>query len=407
MKNLKKLNTPLVVALIASLFVTCTGTSNKESRATVDLPDTLFSFTVVQDTSWTNRFYRKSGWFGADGIFSFAPNGQESIGAGENQTNLLSFSDTMTGIVTDDGVEDFKMVNNSIAYIKGVHASDETVEIIVNKDEEDNFINFFSPNTALSNEGDYYWFGDGFVNQSKNNDLYIFGYRTIDHSEASWDFEIVGTTMVIVPSTDKEPFSNTRQIDTPLMIDRGLEGVSKGTMGSAVYVNTKDAGAPDPDGYVYVYGLVEPNKQLVVSRVMPNDIENFKAWRYWDGTEWGTDINTAATITERVSNEVSITPLKDGRYLLVFQEDGIGEYVSIRIGETPIGPFGPIQRIWHVPELSEPPGIIPYNAKAHPILSSEDEGLLISYNTITLDYFNDILKYPHSYRPRFIRLKTE
>ncbi|MTI89199.1 MAG: hypothetical protein FH748_14680 [Balneolaceae bacterium] len=57
-----------------------------------------------------------------------------------------------------------------------------------------------------------------------------------------------------------------------------------------------------------------------------------------------------------------------------------------------------------MPELSEPPGIIPYNAKAHPVLSTEKE-LLISYNTITMDYFNDILNYPHSYRPSFFWLK--
>ena len=111
-------------------------------------------------------------------------------------------------------------------------------------------------------------------------------------------------------------------------------------------------------------------------------------------------------ITRGVSNEVSLTPMKDGRYLMVFQADGIGEYTGIKIGETPYGPFGPTKQIWHVPEVSEPPGIIPYNAKAHPVLSEENK-ILISYNTISMDYFNDILKYPHMYRPRFIWLIIE
>jgi len=402
---MKRLTSFYIVSL---MFLTSIILSScNDNYSTVDqqsvLSDTLISFSVEPDSSWTNRFYRKHGWFGADGIFSFTPNGVESVGAGKGQTNLITFSDTMTGIVHEDSVENFKMINNSVAYVKGIVSSEETVDILYKINATGIPGNYFTPNTPYSTTGEYYWFGDGIVNQSKNNDLYIFGYRTIDHSEASWDFEIVGTTFVVIPSGSKPPFQDARQLDAPFMIER--DSINKGTLGSGVYVNTTEAGAPQADGFVYVYGLVDPNKQLVVARFKPEDIEDFDAWRYWDGNEWGTEINKLGTITDRVSNEVSLTPLKDGRFLLVFQADGIGEYVSIRIGESPKGPFGPLQHIWHVPEITEPPGIIPYNAKAHPILSSDEKGLLISYNTITLDYFNDILKYPHSYRPRFIRLK--
>lgn len=398
-------NNKLIAVALAFAFMalgSCNTQSNTDELTAIKT-DTLVDFTVKADTAWTNRFYRMNGWFGADGIFSFTPNGVESIGAGKGQTNMITFSDTMTGIVHSDSVENFKMVNNSVAYINDIKPSEETLSILVNKTNDGQAINFFTPNTPNSNPSDYYWFGDGFVNQSKNNDLYIFGYRTIDHSEASWDFEIVGTTLVIIPSGSKPPFINQRQVDTNLMVER--DSLNKGMYGSGVYVNTKEAGAPEPDGFVYLYGLLEPNKQLVVARFTPDNVEHFNKWGYWNGESWGTDINQSATITDRVSNEVSLTPLKDGRYLLVFQGDGIGQYVSVRIGESPIGPFGPLQHIWQVPEVSEPPGIIPYNAKAHPVLSTEEDGLLISYNTITMDYFNDILKYPHSYRPRFIRLK--
>lgn len=405
MKNYSayKLNFLVLIVYSSIFFIPTSVFAQTKNDKSVQISDTLTNFTVEQAPEWTNLFYQTNGWFGADGIFSFTPNGDESIGAGKGQTNLLTFSDTMTGTVLEDSVEGFKMVNNSIAYVDGTVGSKETVDILVNKNKEGSFINYFEPNTPNTGKKDYYWFGDGFVNHAKNNDLYIFGYRTIDHSEASWDFEIIGTTLVIIPSGSKPPFKNQRQIDAPLMIERA-DG-TKGTIGSGVYVNTKEAGAPNPDGFVYVYGLVDPNKQLVVARFKPEHVEGFKEWSYWNGENWGTEINEVATITNRVSNEVSLTALKDGRYLLVFQADGIGEYVAIRIGETPIGPFGPLQKIWHVPEITEPPGIIPYNAKAHPILSSDKDGLLISYNTITMDYFNDILKFPHSYRPRFIRLK--
>jgi hypothetical protein len=226
-----------------------------------------------------------------------------------------------------------------------------------------------------------------------------------DHSKKSWDFEQVGVTLITVPGNNlRPPFEEQQQMDAPLYMD--IPDVGKGTFGSAVFVNTGWAGAPNPDGFVYVYGLIDPNKQLVAARVKPSTFKDFDTWRFWDGEAWQANIQNVQPITNRVSNELSITPLKNGHYLFIFQLDGIGEYTAARIAKTPIGPFGPIQKLRKVPEILDPPGIIPYNAKAHPVLSTENE-LLVSYNTISLDYFNDILKYPHMYRPRFFWLSFE
>ncbi len=384
-------------------FFSCNSNIKKEDSIKIK-SDTLVNFSVRPALEWTSIFYRNKGWFGADGVFSMNLNGSEKIGSTDKDSIFIYFSDTMTGNIHKDSVENFKMVNNSIATLQGINPSKENVKIQLNKDRDGNPINFFSPNTPNTSPNEYYWFGDGFVNQEDNNSINIFGYRVIDHSEKSWDFEVLGVTLITIPSGEKSPFLNHKQIDAPLFMD--IEGVGIGTFGSAIYVNTKKAGAPNPDEYLYIYGLLDPNKQLVVSRVKPKNFKNFQFWQYWDGLKWNKDINEVKPITNRVSNEVSITPLKDGRYLLVFQEDGIGEHTSVRIAESLTGPFGPIQRIWKAPEVNEPPGIIPYNAKAHPILSSKDE-LLISYNTISADYFNDILKYPHMYRPRFFWLKIK
>ena len=99
-----------------------------------------------------------------------------------------------------------------------------------------------------------------------------------------------------------------------------------------------------------------------------------------------------------------MTALPDGRFLLVFQVAGISDKVGMRIGTSPVGPFGDIHELWVTPEYAE--GLLPYNAKAHPALSRPGE-LLISYNTITADFWNDIRKDAHIYRPRFIRLVFE
>ena len=365
--------------------------------------DTLVNYTTTAAPEWTDLFYRNEGWFGADGIFEMTLNGKESIGAGKEDSVLMYFSDTMTGkVVGDTAVQNFKMINNSFAWVTGLQPSDETVKVFYNQTEDGEPLNYFEPNSPNSQPGEYYWFGDGFVNQEDDNSINIFGYRTFDNSEASWDFEIRGVTLITVPAG--RPFSEQTQIDMPLYVD--IEGLGKGTFGSGIYVNTEAAGAPNPDGYIYVYGLLDPNKQLIVARVQPKNVKKIAEWRFWNGTDWDVNIENVKPVTDRVSNEVSLTPMKDGRYLLVFQADGIGDHTAIRIAETPIGPFGPLQKIWKVPEITEPPSIIPYNAKAHPVLSSENR-LLISYNTISLDYFNDILKFPHMYRPRFFWLEIE
>lgn len=367
--------------------------------------DTLTNVSVRDAGEWTDMFYRKGDWFGADGIFSFSLDGSEAISAGKNGTTLLTFSDTMTGQVMDDTVHNFRMVNNSVALIDGIQPSGQTMDILLNRDKNGNIINFFNPDTPNSSPNEYYWMGDGFINKEDGNSLNIFGYRVVDYSNKSWDFEQVGVTLITVPGAKlKPPFEAQQQMDAPLYVD--IPEVGKGTFGSAVFVNTEWAEAPNPDGFVYVYGLLDPNKQLIVARVQPATFKDFSTWRFWDGNVWQADIIKVKPITNRVSNELSLTPLKDGRYLLIFQLDGIGEYTASRIAKTLIGPFGPIQKIRKAPEISNPPGIIPYNAKAHPVLSTENE-LLISYNTISLDYFNDILKYPHMYRPRFFWLSFE
>jgi hypothetical protein len=393
----------LIIFTLALFILSCnTGQDKKESRV---LADTLVNYTVRPAPEWTDLFYRKNGWFGADGIFSITFSGDESIGAGRKEEVMLSFSDTMTGTVLgDSAVDNFKMVNNSFAFVQNAKASEETVSIHYKQAPDGEALSYFRPNTPETKEGEYYWMGDMFVNKEDNNSINIFGYRVFDKSEASWDFEVRGVTIITIPEGGRPPFDHHTQIDAPLFVT--LEGIGSGTFGSAVYMNTKWGGAPDPDGYMYIYGLIDPNKQLIVARVYPKDFKNFDQWRYWDGQNWQDDMSKSRPVTDRVSNEVSLTPMKDGRYLLVFQSDGIGETTAIRIGQSPVGPFGPIQHIWRAPEANQPPGIIPYNAKAHPVLSTEDE-LLISYNTISFDYFKDILTHPHMYRPRFFWLSIK
>ena len=97
------------------------------------------------------------------------------------------------------------------------------------------------------------------------------------------------------------------------------------------------------------------NKQLLVARVRPEQLADFGAWRYWNGTRWVADVAQSAALTGRVSPELSVSPLADGRYLLVFELDTLSGDVAIRVGDSPMGPWGAAQMIWACPEEHQQP----------------------------------------------------
>lgn len=371
----------------------------KENKASSD----PLSYTVESAPEWTALFHKDSGWFGADGIFAIPKSGMEAPGSAQESDTYLFFSDTMIGKAIKDSVFDHStMVNNSVAIIHGNEPSSEKVEFYWSEDENGEPKSIFTPRTPNSKEGEYYWLGDGFVNTAKNNQLYLFAYR-IQSIDTGLGFRESGNVLIIIPEGSDPPFENHRQIDTPLFIETNGND-SYGSFGAGIFVNTESSGAPNPDGYVYIYGVKGQNKQLLVARVYPKDFEDFDKWEYRTQNGWDSNIETACAVTQRVSNELSVYPIADQKYALIFQVDGIGSKVGMRIGETPAGPFGPIQELWDTKRVTlEDEDFFAYNAKAHPNLSKQGE-LLVSYNINSFDFLSDIDTYPNLYRPRFIRL---
>jgi hypothetical protein len=361
-------------------------------------------YTVEAAPEWTNVFYRKSGWFGADGVFSIPLSGVDKVGNLGNRETLLLFSDTYIGEVDENGKPQpgNVMVNNTCAIVQGNSAHPDSIEFFYKKDKNGAPQTFFVPQNTGGRK-QHFWLGDGFINRERDNTLYLFGYHIEMTGEGVFDFIEPDVSLIAVPAeSSRPPFAQQRQLKTPLHIKN--PGLGEGNFGAGILVNTKWAGAPHPDGYVYVYACIGQDKNLVAARVKPKDFEDFAKWKYWNGRDWTADISQLKGITNAVSNELSVTPLPDGRFLLVFQVMGLSDKVGLRVGDSPVGPFGEIQEIWRTPEADE--GLFCYNAKAHPNLSKPGE-LLISYNTITLDFWNDIQQNGHIYRPRFIRLKWQ
>jgi hypothetical protein len=388
----------ITLLIIVPLFNYVFAQSWPVNRDTVHL-----KFTVETAPEWTNLFVRNSGWFGADGIYSIPLNGDDR--PGNHTKTMFIFSDTMIGdVVNDIPQPGYVMVHNTCAFVDGVPPNDH-IKFIYAKNADGSPKTMFIPNTPLAGPKDFYWLGDGFVNPA-NGKTYIHAFKVKSLNDAdAFAFDEHGTSLIILPKGSKPPFTNQKQIDAPLYI-AGKNKDDYGVFGSAVFVNTKSAGAPNPDGYIYVYGVKPKHLTLMVARVLPQDYEDFSKWRFWDGSSWNPDINQSAEVTGRVSHELSVSPLPDGRYALVFQTDGLGNDVGLRLGLSPQGPFGPVIKLYHAPENDMNKSLVPYNAKVHTNLSNPGE-LLISYNVISLDFFNDIKRWGHHYHPRFIRVKLE
>ena len=217
-----------------------------------------------------------------------------------------------------------------------------------------------------------------------------------------YPFDDVGLGLIAIPKGSRAPFTNQRQKDVPFFF-KDSKGKGKVVFGVSVLANTKGAGALHPDGYIYVYGVRGPFKELLVARVPDSLFEDFAQWRFWDGNEWQPDVHACAALTNRVSNEMSVSFMEDSRVIAAYQLDTNSPDICIQAGKTPWGPFELAKKVWSTPEIYEDIDFYTYNAKAHPHLSKPDE-LLISYNVNSFDFADDIKKHPHHLRPRFIRV---
>ncbi|GLR18726.1 DUF4185 domain-containing protein [Portibacter lacus] len=385
----------LVVSISLFLIIGCAETKKLTSET---IPS--YTFTSEPADEWTSLMERESGWFGADGVFTIPLDGSERQGDAEKKT-LFIFSDTYIGEVENRVPKDGNvMVNNTMAWLDGIKPLEDKLEFTWNEDDKGNPKSYFIPNNKLSEEGEYFWLGDGFVNKEMDDAMYIFAYHVHKTGPNVFDFQQTNISLLKINKPYKENFLKQEQIPTSLGFVHPKYG--RVYFGSGIFNNTKAASASNPDGYLYIYGLMGEDKSLIAARVKPKNIEDFAKWRYWDGKGWNKDKMAVAPITNGISNELSVTPTEDGHYLLTFQVFGISDKVGIQVGTSPIGPFGPINEVYTCPEYAE--GLLPYNAKAHYHLSSTGE-LLISYNTITFDFWEDIQKDATIYHPRFIRVK--
>lgn len=381
----------------------CTPWSPFSYPHPIGIPDTChtdLSYIVNPAPRWDAIFDRDSGWTGADGIYSIPLSGVDVYSGSNSEKTLFLFSDTFIGNVdSNDHRSNSVLVNNTLALLETTQPVPEEISFFWGSNDNGQPEAVFTPNTPNSNPGEWYWLMDGI---SLNGKIYVFGLR-LQHisSGGVFNFEPVGVNLISFTIDSTEFIRDYDQIDTPLFCKNDSEGWEI-VLGQAIMPMTEESGNPGPDDYIYIYGPRSTglDKELVAARVLPENIENFSLWEFWDGENWGVEIENCASITNQISQEFSVTPIKNNKFVLIFQ---LGSQVAIRFGESPVGPFNYYRTIYNCPEVEIDPDIFIYNAKAHPHISEPDE-LLISYNVNSFD-FGDHLTSADIYRPRFITLQ--
>jgi hypothetical protein len=355
-------------------------------------------FTVAPAPEWDAAFARTSGWTGADGIHSIPFDGDERAGGLARSATLFLFSDTFIGEVTPDGRRQHaKMVNNTVALLPAAgfpaglrfdHGGTAAAPTAV-----------FTPATPAALPGEWYWPHDGIA---LDGAVHFFAHRFRRSSEGM-GFARAGLAAITLLPGSRPPFADAVQRDCPFYAPATAQR-GETSFGCAILANTLAAGAPHPDGWLYVTGVREApfDKRLLLARVRPEALLDWSAWRFWDGAVWHPDPAAAISVADRVSPEHSITPLDDGRFLLVYQADTISRVVAARIGDAPQGPYG-VQIDLYVCPTPAQPAVWTYNAKAHPHLSGPRE-LLVSYHVNPTDFW-DNFAHADAYRPRFIRVR--
>ncbi len=364
---------------------------------------------VREAPEWDALFKRCSGWTGSDGIYAVALSGREVPAAAESasERQIFIFGDTFIGEVDGEGVRrDFRMVNNTLAQLDGSVPDPEALRFLWS-DEGDG--TFFTPSTAQARAAGacWYWLQDGFA---QNGYLYMMPMLIARRPDGppGFQFRDFGTCLIKVPLGDDGPeWALHEQEDVPLF---HVNERRKLFFGAAFMPHTEQAGVPDPDGYVYAYGRYhgqgEAEVQLAVARVESSAFEDATAWRFWDGARWSADIADTAPLG-RGGPELSVTPAAHGalagRYLLVSMH--VERDLYVRIGDSPVGPFGPRINIYHTTEPDAGKEIYTYNAKAHPTLSTPDEWL-VSYN-VNARSWDSLVEDADIYRPRFLWVSIE
>ncbi len=338
-------------------------------------------------SAWTGLLERRDGWAGADGVYSTPFNGVDNE---PNHTRtLLMFGDTFIGSRipgTDKRSADTIMINNSGCILKEGTPDVDQAEFLYRKQEDGTPKSLILPDQkalGIENREPFFWGQDSMILHGR---YYAFPLIVREDPEGveGYQFAVEGPAFLSAPVENGEVLWDKMEQSRCPLFYRDTDGTEL-VFGAAVFQNTVEAKAPNPDGYLYIYGYKPEyiEKNLYAARIKAEDFPQWDKVEYYDGKTWRPEIEKAACLCRNISCEMSFSPyfgkLYEGKYIMVFTEFTNSPIVACRIADSPVGPFSDSIRLYHCPEPELGYSIYTYNAKAHPHLS-EPGRLLVSYN---------------------------
>jgi hypothetical protein len=327
-------------------------------------------------------FESTNGWIGADGDFTVALT---------NGLTLWLFSDTFIGHVRDGHRVDASMVNNSAAWQHGSGPAAAAVE----------FFHRVTPDgkpAALITPADgkgWFWLADGIV---AGGALFVFLpqiERTDDKSV--FGFRQIGTCLGRIANPLAPP-TQWKITQSKVPFARFGSGEDR-SFGSALLATS---------GFVYIFGTHDrknAGRMMILARAPEANLDDFAAWQFRTRDGWSANVDSATDLCDRMATEYSVSWLPSSqRFVLICTLDGMSEKIIARTAIEPWGPWSAETVVFRCPEAKWDKDIFCYSAKAHPMLASAADELLVSYAANSFE-FSKVLADARLYWPRFVRVK--
>lgn len=288
-------------------------------------------------------YNRNGGWVGADGVHAYTLNGTQQQGSlSDDSKTFILFQDTVVA-----NMNNYKGWTSRSGY-KASHSGWVNMSyLLINGDEPDVRNVQFVLQGKDSDQHPYnnicakhYWMADITLIDGV---LYNAAckYEGWDTPEGAEGYDLVAITL----GEDLFPDMNV----VPQVVSEQIPDFAQGP----IFENTKEAGAPDPDGYIYVYGK---NSQGLwqVARCLPIDYAsaNYDKWEFWGGEEKGWIVGDSQAAFKSVRSKISSYASGNesnivyssagpfaGKYVNLYTQGSIGGQIKLGAADSLTGKF--------------------------------------------------------------------
>ena len=402
--------TRVLVLLALSALMLGTALKRGPRPHATSAPVTQFTgVRIIRAPGWSALFHRRRGWTGADGIYSHLLSRHEF--SSKSPLTLFTFNDTFYGTVDREGKRSRSHMVTSSAILTSAtrplantlrfYYGDGIIERLEMEPSPTRKTALF-PLRGAHPTSRWLWPLDSIVTPKALLTFAMEVRRTAD--PGPFPFTTEGLRLCTTPLDNGMPrFTDTRCSPTTLFHKNRHRTLF---FGAAVLRQHPTPSSP-ADEWHYIYGRFEtPSPNAALARVRVGQTSRFKDWQYRDGHNWSRTLSESATLGP-AAPEYSVTYMTRGpfrgKYLMLLMTGG--KTLTLRLANTPEGPFGRPVAIYHMRSLSPFKHAYGYNAKAHPHLSRPD-ALLISCNVNSAS-FEEVLHHADLYRPRFFWLTWE